>query len=101
MMSERQPKSLRPENVTLRTVIRTIWADRTSKLFIIGGVIATLVVPLILAVTLPEEGTNQGFWLNFGHDWLTRGPATFVACVFCAVIALPLMVWVIRRRLRR
>lgn len=81
--------------------MRNIWADQGSRLFIIAAVVLTLVVPLILAVTLPDRGPDPGFLLDLGHDWTTRGPITFLASVFCSVVGLPVLLWRTRRRLQR
>lgn len=100
-MNEPNPKPVRSEDIMWRRVMRHIWADKGSRVFLIVAAVLTLAVPLLLIVTLPTESPDQGFWLDLGHDWVTRGPITLVVGVFFTVVTFPLMLWTTRRRLRR
>lgn len=81
----------------MRALFRRAWADRTSKLYIIGLLVLTVPVPVAFALLLPKD-PNPGFWLELGQDWVTRGPSTLVGILICTFGILPIL---LRRRKRR
>lgn len=86
-----------PDYFTMRALFRRVWADKQSKLFIMGVLVLTVLVPIGLALFLPED-TDAGFWLELGHDWVTRGPSALVWMLICTFVILPIL---LRRRKSR
>jgi hypothetical protein len=99
MSEARQPEGPRPVDFyTMRAGLPRMWADRQARRYVVAIPIITLVVPLILALTLPDAGPDPGFWLDLGHDWIIRGPITFLVVLFFLFVIMPVLLWRRRRR---